>query len=459
MALFAAAALLALCVVSQQPTGAVAQSSSRRRSSGQTRCPDHAHERVSDYTSDEYEYRYEVLSAVNGEQCVCDCGYVGNGYAIESCVLDSTQNGPAGGSFNGDIGCTSCVFTGYNCPQGLDHPHGTGSFNYDTYVCTTYLSDAGAPADSACWEGRCYEPSSCLPGEASAADRQMQQDFQQDIERRRASSAQRTLLMWALGVAVGLAAAAIICGPGGRGASTGAAVGVVLPSGTAVHGMMHISHIDNSCCGDQTSGCAWYTDAETCLLALFCPCVLYGLNRERAGLARFCCGDCALFALLPTIMWFVMIVVIFYGHDVVTVSDIGIEGTAYRLAIEFVVVMFTPSMVLGGLQARNRTQLRMVTQGRNPTGWRAGLCGSADSVFLYIGSYVVNTLLPFIYIPPLMFCLVACASAQVRGLPIRPIRPIVRSRASLVLRCARMRFVTVTPRGVVMTYIDIVCTA
>jgi hypothetical protein len=442
MALFAAAALLALCVVSQQPTGAVAQSSSRRRSSGQTRCPDHAHERVSG------EYGYQVLNTVNGEQCVCDVGYVGNGYSgIESCVLDSTQNGPAGGSFDGDIGSTSCVDTGYTC-----------SLNYATDYCS-HSTRLRAVPDSVCWEGTCYEPSSCLPGEASAADRQMQQDYDQD---ERASSAQRTLLMWALGVAVGLAAAAIICGPGGRGASTGAAstgaaVGVVLPSGTAVHGMMHISHIDNSCCGDQTSGCAWYTDAETCLLALFCPCVLYGLNRERAGLARFCCGDCALFALLPTIMWFVMIVVIFYGHDVVTVSDIGIEGTAYRLAIEFVVVMFTPSMVLGGLQARNRTQLRMVTQGRNPTGWRAGLCGSADSVFLYIGSYVVNTLLPFIYIPPLMFCLVACASAQVRGLPIRPIRPIVRSRASLVLRCARMRFVTVAPRGVVMTYI--VCTA
>ncbi len=408
MALLAAAALLALCVVSQQPTGAVAQSSSRRRSSGQTRCPDHAHTRL----SGEYEQVFELN---NGEQCVCDVNYVWRaldvGYSAGRCAHASTnENRPAGGSFDGDIGSTSCVNTGYTCRT---------STNYDTDYC----SHNPRTPDSVCWEGTCYEPSSCL---------QRQQDYDQD---ERASSAQRTLLMWALGVAVGLAAAAIICGPGGRGASTGAAstgaaVGVVLPRGTAVHGMMHISHIDNSCCGDQTSGCAWYTDAETCLLALFCPCVLYGLNRERAGLARFCCGDCVLFALLPTVMWFVMIAVIFYGHDVVTVSDIGIEGTAYRLAIEFVVVMFTPSVVLGGLQARNRTQLRMVMQGRNPTGWRAGLCGSADSVFLYIGSYVVNTLLPFIYIPPMMFCLVTCASAQVRGLPIRPIKPIVRSRAS-----------------------------
>lgn len=387
MALFAAAALLALCAVSQQPNGAAAQSSSRRRS-GSTRCPAHSHSRRSD---EAIQLEQMIYIPQTGEQCVCDVNYQRE-RETDLCTLDS--------SFDGDIGSTSCVDTGYSCAL---------SNNYDTDYCSQHMTH-----DSVCWEGSCYRPSSCLSGAASAADRQ---EYDQD---ERASSNQRTFLIWALGVAVGLSAAAIVFGPGGRGASTGAAVGVVLPRGTAVHGMMHISHIDNSCCGDQASGCAWYTDAETCLLALLCPCILYGLNRERAGLARFCCGDCALFALLPTVMFFVMLFVIYVGHDVVTVGDIGFENSVYRLVIEVVVVVFTPSVVLGGLQARNRTQLRMVMQGRNPTGWNAGLCGSADSVFLYVGSYVVDALLPFIYIPPLMSCLVACASAQVRGLPIRP---------------------------------------
>lgn len=420
MALFAVAALLALCVISQQPSFAAAQSArSRRRSSGQTQCPDHAHARLS---GDGYSQVFDF----NGAQCVCDVNYVrANDWEPETCVLDSTRvPQQSGGSFDGDIGSTSCQFTGSTC---------YGSANYETAYCSQWDSGPDVPGGSSvCWEGRCYHPSSCLPGEASAADRQRHDEYDNEA----AASAQRKLLMLAVGGALGLAAVAILCWPGST--SDSVHVGVVLPRGTAVHGMMHISHIDNSCCGDQTSGCAWYTDVETCLLAWFCPCVLYGLNRERAGLARTCCGDCVLFTLLPTIMFFVMMAVIKTGHDVVTVRDIGTTDSIYRLAIEFVVVLFTPSMVLGGLQARNRTQLRLVTQGQDPTGWKAGLCGSADSVFLYIGSYIGNTLLPFVCMPPLLYCLVVCANAQVRGLPTRP---IVRSRASFG---ATLRWTTIS---------------